>query len=606
MRSLFLFVFVFFSLAAQAQSAVTSQQAETARLNAWLNVAYEEELQSSPEMLTYLGRTELYDQMSDLSEAGLDAQLDRMLASLVLMENEFDYTELSPDGRVSYDFWAYRVKLEQSGKAFRRKLYVFDQFSGAHTEFASFLITYHTVNTVADLQAYIARISGSAVALRQLLFRAQLAAKDGVRPPRFAYHFVIKESEKLISGAPFEKAANEDSPLWTDAREKIAGLTEQGLIDSAEAELLLAQVKQTLLAHWLPAYRELINWMTADMPNSDELPRGVSRLPGGRAFYDYQVTLNTQTTLGAQEIHAVGLREVARIRGEMEAIKKAVGFAGDLKAFLDFVRVDQQFYFPNTDAGRRSYKEETIEYLDRMTQRLPEYFGLLPAAALEVRRVEAFREQDGAVPFYQGSTADGSRPGVYYLHLSDMSAMNKTDLETTAYHEGSPGHHLQGAIAKERMDLPLFRQIEWYSAYGEGWALYAEYLAKEMGAFERPYYDFGRLANEIWRAVRLVVDTGIHAKGWSEQQAIAYVLANTASPEAMVRSEVQRYFVAPGQALSYKMGMLKILELRRGAKESLGDKFDIRGFHDVVLGGGSLPLPLLQRAVNNWVISQVH
>ena len=606
MRSLLFLYFTLLSLATSGQSEFVSQQAETARLNVWLNARYEEELQRSPRALTYLGRKELYDQMDDYSEAGRSSRLEQKVGSVALLRKEFDYTRLSPEGRTSYDIWVFRAMQEASGKAFWRKSYIFNQFSGYHTSFANFLINFHNVDTVEDMKAYIARITGSAVALRQLLHRAKMAADEGVRPPRFTYRIVIEESRKLITGMPFEVDASADSPLWADAKLKIAELNEKGLLNKGQSDELQQQAMEALQQQWQPAYQEVISWMESDLPMSDAMAKGVSSLPDGKVFYDYRVALNTQSTLSANDIHQVGLDEVARIREEMGSIKQAVGFTGSLESFLDFVREDGQFYFQNTDEGRQAYMDETRAYLDHISQRLPDYFGLLPRASLEVRRVEAFREQDGAAAFYQPGTVDGSRPGAYYLHLSDMTAMNKTDLETTAYHEGSPGHHMQGAIAMELQGLPLFRTLDWSSAYGEGWALYAESLAKEMGAFENPYYDFGRLAGEIWRAVRLVVDTGIHARGWSEQQAIDYVLANTASPEAMVRSEVQRYFVAPGQALSYKMGMLKILELRAGAKKALGKNFDIRGFHDVVLGGGSVPLPLLERAVNDWVVSQGH
>jgi len=578
------------------------RQDETTKLNEFLDARYEQELQRSPQALTYLGRKEHYDQIDDYSEAGEDINVAALSESLEQMKMLFDYSKLTPQGKSSYDFWAYRVEQEVAAQTYRRSMYTFDQFSGRHTHFANFLINYHEVESVADMEAYIARIKASSRALRQLLKRAQLGASGGVRPPRFAYAYVIEESRGLVSGEPFEGEG--DSPLWADVKQEIAGLRASGAIDEHQANRLQQQARQAMLENWGPAYQAIISWLQSDLANTDELARGVHSLPKGGEYYRYRVGLNTQGILGAAEIHALGLREVARIRKEMEGIKRAVGFDGNLEELFDFIRADSQFYFPNTDEGRRAYIDETRTYLAKMRDRLPEYFGILPKAPLLVKRVEAFQEQDGAAAYYQEGTADGSRPGVYYLHLSDMSANNKTDMETTAYHEGYPGHHLQGAIAAERTDMPLFRTQEWYSAYGEGWALYSELLAKEMGAFENPYSDFGRLLNEMWRAVRLVLDTGIHAKGWSEQQAFDYMMANIASPEATVRSEVQRYIVSPGQALSYKMGMLKILELRARAKQQLGSKFDIRGFHDVVLGGGAVPLPLLERAVDNWIVSQ--
>jgi uncharacterized protein (DUF885 family) len=306
----------------------------------------------------------------------------------------------------------------------------------------------------------------------------------------------------------------------------------------------------------------------------------------------------------ADEVHDYGLAEVARIRAEMEEIKSDVGFEGTLQEFFVFLREDPQFFFPNTDEGREGYIQAAREHLDYIEQSLPEYFGILPKADLEVKRVEPFREQPGAAQHYFPGTPDGSRPGVYYAHLSDMNAMPKHQLEVVAYHEGLPGHHMQIAIAQELESVPEFRTQSFFNAYAEGWGLYAERLAKEMGAYEDPYSDFGRLSTEIWRAIRLVVDTGLHAKGWSEQEAIDFFLENSSMAEGAIRSEVQRYLVTPGQATSYKIGMMKILELRENARAELGEKFDIKAFHDTVLGGGALPLEILERRVNDWVASQ--
>jgi len=438
-------------------------------------------------------------------------------------------------------------------------------------------------------------------ALGQLLERSQVAAKEGIRPPRFAYESVLEVSGKVISGAPFGPTPPKDSPIWADANEKIAKLVEQGLIDQKQAELLRQKTAVALRKELLPAYQNLISWLQLDLPNTDAEARGVYALPNGRAYYSNRLAVNTTTALNAAEIHQLGLAEVARIRGEMEKIRQALGFEGTLEQFFEFIRRDEKFYYSNDDVGRQAYLEATEKHLEFIEAGLPDFFGVRPKAGLVVKRVPQFMEQDGAAAFYKRSTADGSRPGTYYLHLSDMSAMNKTSLETTAYHEGLPGHHMQLAIALERQDLPLFRTVVWYSAYGEGWALYAEHLAREMGAFDTLYSDFGQLVSEMFRAIRLVVDTGLHDQGWTEQQAVDYMLANSSIPEVAVRSEIRRYLVWPGQATSYKVGMLKILELRESARQALGNNFDIRGFHDAVLGGGSLPLPILEQRVDQWV-----
>lgn len=283
------------------------------------------------------------------------------------------------------------------------------------------------------------------------------------------------------------------------------------------------------------------------------------------------------------------------------AIKDQVGFEGDLKEFFDFVNTDPQFFFPNTDEGRQAYLDESKAYLDAMYEKLPDYFGILPKAGLDVKRVEAFREQDGAPQHYYPGTPDGSRNGTYYAHLSDMTAMPKSTMEGVAYHEGVPGHHMQISIAQELESVPTFRTRANFNAYSEGWGLYSETLAKEMSGYQNPYYDFGRLVNEIWRAIRLVVDTGLHAKGWTEADGIRYFEENSSIAPGAIKAEVQRYMVMPGQATSYKIGMLKIQELRGKAELELGDQFDIREFHDAILGGGALPLELLERRVNDWI-----
>ena len=289
----------------------------------------------------------------------------------------------------------------------------------------------------------------------------------------------------------------------------------------------------------------------------------------------------------------------------MEAIQAEFGFEGTLQEFFTFLRDtkdDERLYYPDTDEGRQGYIDDATAAINKIKAVLPEYFGILPKADMVVKRVEAFREQPGAAQHYFPSTPDGSRPGVYYAHLSDMTAMPKRELEVIAYHEGLPGHHMQIAIQQELEAVPTFRTQAGFTAYSEGWGLYSEWLAKEMpGTYEDPLSEFGRLGSEIWRAIRLVVDTGLHSKGWTEDQAVEYFKENSAITEAQARSEVRRYLVLPGQATSYKVGMLKIQELRRKAEAELGDKFDIRGFHDTILGGGAMPLAILERRVDDWV-----
>lgn len=600
-------IFIFSALLALSSHATEPDGAqpaasETARLHAWLDAAYEQELAFSPQSLTVLGRRDLYDQLDDPSVEALDRRIAWYEKSVAAMQEHFDYAALDQEGRVSYDFWAYRLKRMQDARLYRHLQLPVSQLQGLHTDLPQFLINYHDVDSAEDLDAYIARLGQIGPYVLTELDDVQSAAQNGVRAPGFAYDTVIRQTRGFITGAPFDEEG--DSPLWADANSKIDALVDRELITDTQAREQREAIRSLLLDNFGPAYAETLSWFEGDRALASEDPRGALAMVEGNAYYAERLRYYTTTNMSAAEIHQLGLDEVARIHGEIRALMQEVGFDGDLKAFFNYIRDDKQFYYPSTDEGRQAFMDETRLYLDRINQRLPEYFGVLPKAGLEVRRVEAFRERDGAAAFYEQGTPDGSRPGVYYMHLSDMAANNRTDLQTTAYHEGNPGHHMQVSIALERDDLPLFRNDVWYSGYGEGWALYAEQVAFEMGVYDNPYYNVGRLVSEVFRAIRLVVDTGIHALGWTEEQAVQYMLDNSSVPEASTRSEIRRYIVWPGQATSYKIGMLKILELRRYAQTMLGEQFDIRDFHDLVLAGGSLPLEILERRVREWVGSQ--
>jgi uncharacterized protein (DUF885 family) len=592
-----------------ASATVTSSESardvedESVRINTWFEEQYEEELAFSPIQQTFLGVTENNDQIDDFS---LEAQLEQLnwkRESVTEMRANFDYEQLNADAKISYDLWEYQLAAAEAASQFRLNDYVFEQMNAIHSFFPQLLIAFHTVEDADDMQAYVSRIEATEVALDQLITLSQEAAAAGVRPPRFAFESVIDSASQIISGAPFNEG--EDSAIWADAQQKIATLQETEIINQAQADALKNATRVALLDHWQPAYQRLIAWQQEDIVNTSETSQGVAALPDGEAYYNERLANQTTTNLTADEIHQIGLNEVARLKAEMEVIKNNVGFEGDLKAFFAMLRDskdDQRHYYPDTDEGRQAYIDDATAAIENIKIKLASYFGLLPKADLEVRRVEPFREQPGAAQHYFPGTPDGSRPGIYYAHLSDMTAMPKGELEVIAYHEGLPGHHMQIAIQQELENVPTFRTQAGFTAYSEGWGLYSELLAKEMeGTYTDPYSDFGRLGSEIWRAIRLVLDTGLHAKGWTEEQAVQYFLDNSAITEAQARSEVQRYMVLPGQATSYKIGMLKILELREKAEQALGDKFDIRGFHDAVLGGGAVPLSVLEAMIDQWI-----
>ena len=576
--------------------------AETKKLNDWFEVKYEEELQFSPIWMSYLGRKDKYGELGDFSVAAEDARLERLRTSVAEMEATFDYAKLTDEAKLSYDLWKHQLTEAEAEVPFRKNGYVFEQMGSSHTQLITFMINIHKVETEQDMVDYISRLKASEVAMDQLLAQAKDNAEYGVRPPLFAFEKVLEESRNLIKGAPFDDG--EDTSLYADAKSKIKGLVDAGTITEERGAELQSEVDAAMVDQIKPAYERLIAWLEEDMPNAMTVATGVGGQPNGEAYYARRLASSTTTDMTPDEVHELGLAEVARIRGEMEAIKEAVGFEGDLQEFFALIRDskdDLRFFYPDTDEGRLAYIADATAAIDAINEKLPEYFGILPKADLVVKRVEPYREQDGAAQHYQAGTPDGSRPGTYYAHLSDMTAMPKNQLEVIAYHEGNPGHHMQISIAQELEDTPTFRTQQFFGAYVEGWALYSELLAKEMGAYQDPYADFGRLTTEMWRAIRLVVDTGLHSKGWTEQQAIDYFSENSPEPLASVTAEVRRYIVWPGQATSYKVGMLKILELREYAEAELGEAFDIRDFHDVILGGGALPLDLLERRVETWV-----
>ena len=440
--------------------------------------------------------------------------------------------------------------------------------------------------------------------MQEMLETAQKSADAGVVSPGFALDGVIEQASAIIDGHPFTENSIKDSDLWADFQQETQALVEQQKLTQAVADALMQDAKSALKKHFLPTYQSIIAWAETQKDRAPDIVTGVGSQPNGAAYYTHRLATQTTTSLTADEIHQLGLEEIQRLRKEMQSIMDEVNFDGDLAAFFQHVRDGKWNYYPDTDEGRKAYITDASAAIENIKSQLPKFFGLMPKADLVVKRVEAFREQDGAAQHYYPGTPDGSRAGTYYAHLSDMRAMPKNQLEVIAYHEGLPGHHMQISIAQELRDVPKFRTQAGFTAYSEGWALYSEVLAKEIpGTYIDPYNRFGQLTSEIWRAIRLVVDTGLHAKGWTEQQAIDYFMQNSPEPLESVTSEIRRYIVMPGQATSYKIGMLKIQELRHRAENALGDQFDIRSFHDAVLGGGAMPLPILERAIDQWIDS---
>jgi uncharacterized protein (DUF885 family) len=577
----------------------------SADLVAFLDAEYEEELQTSPQELTSQGRKDRYGELDDRSEAAAEKDLAWRRESVADMKAKFSPETLSEDARLSYEIWELELGRAEKRAEFMRHRYIFGR-NGAHTGLVNFIINQHRVDDKSDMEAYISRVAAIAPTLDVLVERAKLAAADGIRMPGFGYEQTTDEVRRVTTGAPF--TSGPDSALFADGKAKIKALQDGGKITAEEAAALTTQLSDAMTNTMKPGYDRLAAWIAEDAKSASATPQGVGALPNGEAYYNSQLALMTTTDMTADEIHQLGLSEVARIHGEMEKVKEEAGFKGTLQEFFAFMRTDKQFYLPNNDAGAQQYVDMATKHIEEMKLALPKYFGRLPKADLIVKRVEPFREEPGGAQHYMSGTPDGSRPGIYYAHLSDMNAMPTYMLEDIAYHEGLPGHHMQISIQQELESetdpakrLPKFRTQYGYTAYSEGWGLYAEALSREMGFLKDPYSHYGQLSGEIWRAIRLVVDTGIHSKGWSEEQAVKYFTDNSSIAEGAIASEVRRYITSAGQATAYKIGMIRLQQMRDKARTELGDKFSYPAFHDQILGGGALPMPVLERKIDRWI-----
>ncbi|MEM6557742.1 MAG: DUF885 domain-containing protein, partial [Pseudomonadota bacterium] len=534
--------------------------AETNRLNVWFEAKYNEAISRSPMTATFLGSRENYDKWNDVTEAAQRRELEIQRANVAEMRDQFDPENLTDQGQLSFRLAEYELERDEIAARWRGYNYTFSQMRGAHAGVASFLIGQHKITSKSDAEAYIARLKGVETYLGQHLANAQESASRGIRPPLFVYDFVIEGAANVINGYPFEGVGpDRPSPLYSDFTNKTNALVTNGTLTADEADDLNFQARGALLDQVYPIYFDLITWVSEDKANATA-DDGAWKHPSGVEFYRDRLSLMTTTDMTADEVHKLGLAEVDRIHGEMRTIMQQVGFEGSLQDFFDFTRTDAQFFKPNTEAGNAEYLAEATAMIDTMREALPSVFNTFPRADLEVRAVEAFREKAAGKAFYQRPAPDGSRPGVYYANLYRMQDMPLYQMEALAYHEGIPGHHMQLAISQELTGIPKFRKYGGYTAYTEGWGLYSEFLPKEMGFYADPYSDFGRLAMELWRAARLVVDTGLHDKQWTREAAIQYLLDNTPNPEGDCRKAIERYIVMPGQATAYKIGMIKIVE----------------------------------------------
>lgn len=588
------------ALPAAAQTpAATTANAEDARLTAFLDAEFAEMLKFQPQTATRLGLKDGGDRWNDISDSAADAFVAWRQASAARLKAGFDRAKLSPQAQVNYDIWlleAERAAMTNANRRFKPPLY--SRLYSTHSQLPDFLINTHAVADVTDLRNYIARLRGLPAVLDVAIERTRASEAAGIRVPRFQIETIIAGSEKLTQGAPF--GTGPDVALWADVKAKTEKLVAAGKLDRAQADTLLEEARTAILA-LQPAYGRVIAWAKSALPTAPSGRVGAVSLPGGAAFYADELKLNTTTDYTADQIHAIGRAEVARIEAEQDALARKAGLKDRQAYYAERARL-----FPSrpwTDASRAEYLANANAFVARTRTLLPNYFGTLPEYRIEVVREPSFSEVPGGAAHASAPSPDGSRPARTYVHMvgnqEDPAAMY-----TLMCHEAIPGHNMQGDIQVRQKGGPRFRSVTGYVAFGEGWGLYAEAMCKEMNAFPDIAADFMRLDAELFRAARLVVDTGIHALGWTEDQAVDYLHKTGRQPTEKARSEVRRYITLPGQATGYKIGMLKIVELRRKAEAALGPKFDIKGFHDLLIASGSQPLSILERRVNDWIKSR--
>lgn len=577
--------------------STADKEEASAELNEYFEKQFQEEVSESPMMQTQMGLKTDYGQWDDFSHKRFAKELEQAKSRLEYLE-KVDTSALNEETKLSYSLYKRQIENEISDYDFRFYDYPINQMHGYQAELPSFLINMHSIDSIPDAKAYISRLVGLEKAMDDIIEDLRLREQNGIIPPKFVFDRTMDASRNLIKGKPFQSSA-ESSVLLEDFQKKVSKLD----ISENEKTGLINEAEQALVNHVKPGYEKLIDFLENQQKRAND-EAGVWKFPKGEEFYRLALKRVTTTNMTPDEIHQLGLNEVARIHGEMEKIMDETNFNGSLQDFFDFMRKDEQFYYPNTEKGKAAYLTEAKSIIDRMRVKLPDLFNTLPEADVRVKAVEPFRERSAGKAFYQPPAIDGTRPGTYYVNLYDMTAMPKYEMEALAYHEGIPGHHMQIAIAQELDSIPEFRKFSFYTAYVEGWGLYSEYIPKEIGFYKDPYSDFGRLAMELWRSCRLVVDTGIHAKKWTRQEGIEYYKENTPAAESMCVKMVERHIVMPGQATAYKIGMNKILELREKAKTELGESFDIAEFHDVVLKEGALPLTILEDRVDRWIKSK--
>jgi uncharacterized protein (DUF885 family) len=571
-------------------------------INWFFNRAMIEYAIRDPELLTQLGFLEGMGirghnaHLTDASEEREDWIIGKLKRDLATLRS-YDRARLNPANRLSYDILENFLVTVVDGERWRWHDYPLNQMFGVQNGLPSFMLTTHRIDDRKGAEHYISRLSQFDRRLDQALDAVRRREARGVIPPTFVVEKVLDEMRGFIGDPPRE------NPLFAHLDANLGALAAAGRVTGVERERLLSRAEQVIGDTVYPAYARLIAYYEEMLPKTAG-NHGVWSLPDGGDYYNYAIRLITTTGLTADQIHAVGLAEVERIGAEMDAILREEGFTdGALGERMRQLRARPDQLYENSDAGRVQIIADFQAIIDEADASLDAAFDIRPRSSVKVMRVPEFREQGSALAYYQPPSLDGARPGMFFINLRNVGDISRLSMRSLIYHEAIPGHHFQIALAQEMTGMPIFRRILPVTAYAEGWALYTEQLAWELGLLPTPLDNLGRLQYEIWRAVRLVVDTGMHAKRWTREEAIDYMIANTGLGDDEVISEIERYLVLPGQALAYKIGMIRILELRERARQALGDRFDLRAFHNIVLTSGALPLDILDRVIDAWIAS---
>jgi uncharacterized protein (DUF885 family) len=573
------------TIQAQTMQAAPSVAARSQALSSLLHEIWEDNLKHSPEFATSIGDKRYDDQLTDYSAKEVNASLQRGLSYIERL-GAIDTTGLTEQEQLSAELMLRSLIDDQQGAKFKEWEMPVNQFNGIQTDLPQ-LPNRTEFDTVKDFDDYIARLKKVPVAFSQIMTNMQLGADEGRTEPQYLMEKVLVQTMTLASQKP------EESPFALPLKKF------PKTVSAADQKRISADLLDAISSDVLPSYKRFAGFLKAEyIPKSRKEP-GVWSIPDGDAYYAFRVRQSTTLDKTPAEIHQIGLDEVKRDEAEMLTIVKSLGFS-NLKSFSAALKANPKEHPASAEALIDAYKS----YIAGMKPKLPELFGRLPKAPLEVVPVPAYMEKDQAAAYYDNGTPNGSRPGRVYVNTYNFAERSLAPVEAVSYHEGIPGHHLQISISQELTGLPEFRKYTYYTAYTEGWGLYSERLGKDIGFYKDPYSDYGRLEADIWRAIRLVVDTGVHSQHWTRQQMVDYFHEHSSIDETNVQAEVDRYIAWPAQALGYKMGQLKILELREKAKTALGPKFDIRAFHDEVLDSGALPLDILERRVDAWIATQ--